>query len=127
MTERQTPLEAVLLELPAEMRRLIQAWRFLEAAIDPTKAIGYEGRSRSASQWRRPDDPMRAALRTYREARRKEIGRIADDMDRRLREKRKCPKCGEYVSWEDAWCGESKPEGKGCGALLARTSSKKSS
>lgn len=101
--------------LPAELRRLCLAWKALDFAAGPGSAVGFG--SRHGSTEPPIPDEHRASLRKFRDKMRKRIGVVADDIQRHVRQVRRC-KCGEENSWDDAWCGESKPEGKGCGRTL---------
>lgn len=102
-------------ELPAEVWRLIYACTLLEDRADPSKAIAYGGRSGSGSQWARPDDALRRRWRMLRERTRKRIGYMADTLIEDLLEIQICPVCKAENSVDDAWCGESMPDGGGCG------------
>ena len=104
--------------LPAELVRLINEWIFLEFCVSPSKGARFGIRARTEWAPGSSTDPARENLRKFRDRQRKAFDVIANQIHRMTHEVKRCPKCNALNSWQDAWCGESFPEGSGCGYTL---------
>jgi len=98
--------------LPAELRRLVKAWKLLEFASGPQTAGSWsETRRMRYSGGQVMPDAAHAKLREFRETKRKAISRLADEIITRVREVKRCPTCKGENSWADKHCTH-------CGAAL---------
>lgn len=100
--------------LPAELRRLVIAWRTLEFRVGPGRASEAGLRRGGDSDQVVDEVANKESLRLFRESTRKEISRLADRIDRRVREVKNCRTCGAENSWSDRSCEK-------CGALFQKS------
>jgi ribosomal protein L40E len=98
--------------LPAEIRRLAQAWRLLTFAAEPAR--GSQIGTRHGSTESSIPDAGRSALRTFRNTKRMEISRLADEIVKRVRDIKRCKTCNAENSRDDLYCST-------CGALFPIT------
>lgn len=98
--------------LPAELRDLVHAYLELRFAAGPGRSS--ELGRRHGSGRLPPDDPARKALRTYVDSKRKEIGRLAEEIEKRLREVKRCGVCKAENNWDELACEQ-------CGAAFPCT------
>lgn len=116
--------------LPAELRELCLAFKALDFSLGSRRVTrGVSVRSDSSDVvLNDASDKRRQQLRKFRESMRKEIGRLADKIEKRVREVKRCPVCKAENSWDDAWCGESfVPPERGCGHLFVDSDSRTAS
>jgi hypothetical protein len=116
--------------LPSELRDLCLAFKALDFSLGSrrvTRGASVRGGESSDAVLNDAADKRRQALRRFRESMRKEIGRLADKIEKRVRQVKHCPVCNAENSWDDAWCGESFiPPERGCGYLFVKSDSRTS-